>query len=315
MIHFTIRRRLLTVTVTCALGFPRFAAIAQAGGGGGLRDQPIPRDLVEALVSGMSLGAPIIVVGELPPALSGKVFIPSGARILGGTYSNAGATAVLVSSESSDSLSAQLRRELPKLGWTPFSPPTRSSFMTWGFADPPGRALASSSVSMGQMPGDMMMYCGLGSTLNIQIQPVGITDHRIRFTTGGSNICAIMAQQQVEMLRVRSGADPFPGGRAPILTNPPNARDAGACPTLDRNGPGGSTRLNTTMTTDDLFAFYGKQLADSGWSPVGTVAITRDWARTDSTGSRQIVGFRIRTPADAPNCREVDMDVRSIIKR
>lgn len=314
---FTVRQRLLVAALTSAAVLPRFDAAAQ---GGGLRDQPIPRDLVEALVSSMSQGGvPTIVVGQLPQSMAGKVFVPASARILGGTYSNAGATAILLSSESADSLSAQLSRELPKLGWRPFSPPTQSSFMGWGFADPPGRSsgalVATTSASMGQLMGNMTRYCGLGSTLNVQIQPSGLTDQRIRMSTGGSDICAIMQQQQVEMVRMRAGGDPYAASRAPALTNPANARDIGACPSLNQTGPGGTTRLNTAMTPDELIAFYAKQLADSGWTPSGTVTAAREWTRTDSAGNRQTVGLRIRIPSDAPNCREIDMDIRSAIKR
>src|SRR6059058_5842993 len=55
----------------------------------GLSDQTVPRELAEALLSGLAgRTPPVITVGALPAGLAGKLFVPSGARVLGGTTSS-----------------------------------------------------------------------------------------------------------------------------------------------------------------------------------------------------------------------------------
>src|SRR5450759_331464 len=212
-------RSAICAAVVVSLAASAHSLIAQTTRG--LQDQPIPRDLVEGLLAVIGRTSPSIVVGELPSTLAGKLFIPPGARILGGMYTNAGATAILMSPDKPEALAEQFRRELPKLGWTWFEQPNPMSYASLGFKDAPGSPVGTGSTSGPQM------YCGTGTTLTVKIDGQGLSESRITASAGGNNMCAVMQQQAV---RISSMSDPFRTGRTPVLVNPPSARNQfGVC--------------------------------------------------------------------------------------
>jgi hypothetical protein len=291
-----------------AVGLLGVAVQARAQSSRSLNDPAVPRELVEALLSNPAARSPMIVVGEIPAPMVGKIYIPAGARVLGGTVSGSGAMTALAVPGRPDAVEAEFARELVKLGWTPFAQPSGNSSMTWGFADAPGQSMRSISAvgPAGYTP--PLMYCGSNSTLTMSIDPSGPAESRVKLTTTGSSVCATMEAQRVEMIRMRAG-EPVARMRPPVLTNPAGSRDMGSCPNLDRSG-GGSARLNTPMTADELFAHYTRQLADSGWTPSPGTTVGREWTRSDSTG-KHTVSLRVRSAPDAPNCRELEMEMRS----
>jgi hypothetical protein len=61
------------------------------------------------------------------------------------------------------------------------------------------------------------------------------------------------------------------------------------------------------MTPDELFAHYGRQLADSGWKANPIPSQTRSWTRTDSLGMKLEFELRIQTFSDAPSCRRISI--------
>jgi hypothetical protein len=74
----------------------------------------------------------------------------------------------------------------------------------------------------------------------------------------------------------------------------------------------GSTRLSTSMPVDQVLAHYGKQLADSGWTPVtDQQLVARYWTRRDSTGFRELT-ITARVRAETPQCVELEMRVNGM---
>jgi hypothetical protein len=289
-----IRSAICAAVVVALSGSSRLTAQATRG----LQDQPIPRDLAEALLAGQAgRQAQSIVVGELPPALVGKLFVPTGARILGGTYGSSGSTAILTSADKPDALVEQFRREMPKLGWTWFEQPNAMAYASLGFKDAPGGAVGTAPTTGPQM------YCGSGMTLTVRIDPQGILESRITASVNSNNMCAMMQQQAA---RMSSMNDPFRTGRTPLLVNPPGARNQlGLCPPNNMNGMNGRTELSTQLTPDELFVHYGHQLADSGWKPSGGVTVSRTWTKIDSTGTALEFELLIKTFAEVPRCRKL----------
>jgi hypothetical protein len=289
--------------LAAAFLFPAAAQPLLAQDPRGLRDQPIPRELVEALLSGMmGRAAPSIVVGELPTPLVGKLFIPPRARVLGGTYSNASATAVLVSTDSPDSLAAQFQRELPKMGWTWLSRPIASMFSSRGFRDAPNPA--APAIPPVNAP---ITYCGSGATLTVKIDPQGFAENRIIVSSGGGNLCS-MLQDQIQLMGPGGGPHPVPE-----LINPVGARTvagSGGCPDDNFNygAGGGETMISTQATVEELFAHYGRQLADSGWKSTTSVSVSRSWSR-DTTSILSEVSLTIKTFPGFPSCRRLTTEL------
>jgi hypothetical protein len=63
------------------------------------------------------------------------------------------------------------------------------------------------------------------------------------------------------------------------------------------------------MTPDELFAHYGRQLADSGWRPGGGATVSRTWTKIDSTGTALELELMIKTFAEVPRCRRLSTSV------
>jgi len=290
-------RGAVCAAVIAALAAPERPISAQTRG---LQDQPISRDLVEALLAGPSgRVTPSIVVGELPPAILGKLYVPAGARILGGTSSGLSSVAILMSAEKPDALAEEFRREMPALGWTWFDQPNATTYATMGFKDAPGGAPPAASRTQ--------TYCGAGATLTVRIDPQGVLESRIFASVAGGNFGAMMQQQAV---RVSGPTDPLRNGRTPVLINPPGAHNQiGVCPPNNMTGPGGRTELATQMTPDELFAHYGRQLADSGWKPGGGATVSRTWTKIDSTGTAFELELMIKTFALIPTCRRLSTSI------
>src|SRR5437763_211583 len=105
------------VAATAAMAMPHAASAQQRA-----RSDSLPRDLVEALLrpGGGSLygGGTDFFVGKLPPAIEPYLYVPRGARVLGGMTSITGLTAVLLVPPGAEDVTAVFQRELPKLGWT-----------------------------------------------------------------------------------------------------------------------------------------------------------------------------------------------------
>jgi hypothetical protein len=263
---------------------------------GALRDQPVPRELVEALLASPMGRAPSIVVGQLPPSMAGKLFIPPGARVLGGMYSNAFARTVFVSPERPESIAVAFRRELPKLGWTYFERPTAFSG-NGGFRDAP------STVALGT-PAEPIMYCAPGRGLMIQIESRTLTESLVSVMDTGNNMCAMMQDQS-------RGPRMYDRPRTPTLINPPGARSGyGSCESNNFSSSGsGGPEITTSMTPEEILNHYGRQLADSGWKQTPSVGLTRSWTKTDSTGVEHEYEITVKTFGPGSSCRRISTEL------
>jgi len=272
-----------------------------------LQSDSIPRELVEALLGGPGTPrAPTIVVGELPPALSGKIYMPALARVLGGMTSGALSTAVYVSSMRPQAIRDEIRREQVKLGWKEMgdNPMMMMAMRRGGFADAP-----SGGTPLADGPTVPMNFCSGSTTLFVTIDPQNLVESKVTVRSFGDNgTCAFLAQQATissSMFR-----DPYNSFRWPVLINPVGAHSTyGQCDQGSNGGGGGSAgqnQLMTNLTAEELFQHYDRQLADSGWKQTGDLIAGRTWERRDSAGRRQQVEVAIRSLTGTP-CRELRM--------
>jgi hypothetical protein len=269
-----------------------------------LSDGPdsVPRALVEALIDPLGMtrmiagGRPRLVVGAVPSGLAQRFWIPPGATVLGGMESSGLGVVVIHSTLPRDSLIAGYRREQPRLGWTAPQDPQPRAMM--GFVP------AAAATTLNDQNGTV--FCSGGTTLSIGVAPVDPGTWEI-------NATAIAIGTNDRCQPVTSRVAPAWRAQYPTLTNPPSSGNGfgQGCAYWNSSGGGGSTRLQTTMTLDDVLAHYGKQLADSGWTPTGTQTTTRGWSRRDSTGAVTEIVLTAQAQTTGPSCVDVRMEVRS----
>src|SRR3954470_1219740 len=89
------------------------------------QDQLIPKELVDGLLASRGIRQSVMFIGELPREMVGRIYVPKGARILGGMSMGSSGTAVMLSNARRETIVAELETELPKIGWTQFDPSTR----------------------------------------------------------------------------------------------------------------------------------------------------------------------------------------------
>ena len=267
----------------------------------------VPRGLAEALAApqfqmlamlGLSDGGrPRVIVAALPSSLAGRLFIPPGAMLLGGAESSAGGVAIIRSSLPKDSLAAMYKREQPRRGWS--RPPERRFAPTSGFAPAPGSS---------DDPSDPLIFCAGATALFVGITPVdGMQEISAQATGLGRGLCDPPRPEPVEHYSGRRNY--------PTLINPPGTgRGPGNdCVRWNSRGGGGSTSLSTSMPVDQIFAHYGKQLADSGWTPVtDQQLVARYWTRRDSTGAFRELTLTARLRAETPQCVELEMEMNGM---
>ena len=270
----------------------------------GMQDS-VPRVLVEALIAPMAMpgmpafegGRPRLIVGRLPSGLAQRLWVPPGATVMGGIESSGAGVAILRSSLPEDSLVAAYRREQLTRGWTTPRPRTAPTPMS-GFAP----AAGSPEIDLG--PG--LAFCSGGTLLNIEISTRdNAREIRANAISIGQNLCALQVPRPDPVAS-------FPREQQPVLNNPPGSGDGSGrtCARWSTSAPGGTTRLATPVGLDQILSYYGRQLADSGWTPDdGRQFMTRTWSRRDSTGAFHELTLTAQTRAVAPTCVEVEMRV------
>jgi hypothetical protein len=256
----------------------------------GLRERTVPLELVQALLSTpLSALPPNVAVGEIPPPMQGNVFVPTGARILGGTFTSADASVIIASSQPPMALEALLRSEHLKMGWKPLAFPGASG---GGFRDASGSGANS-------------VLCRSGASLMVQVTLVRAGESRIRMNSGASGICSNAERISIS----NNSGDPFAGIQWPVLVNPPNARGMGSCPMGRFLGGMQSAELTTQAPLAELMSHYTRQLVDSGWakSPGETVAqaFTKRDVVTGSTLQLRVVGS---TYDGFASCRRMSLE-------
>jgi hypothetical protein len=99
--------------------------------------------------------------------------------------------------------------------------------------------------------------------------------------------------------------------RMPTVINPPGS-DRPACGSSGSSGgyPSSEASISTTMSDEELLNFYGKQLADSGWTMSSPQPVSRTWIRTDSSGTRRVLAIDITPVPGSATCRLLDMQMK-----
>ncbi|HEV8447889.1 MAG TPA: hypothetical protein VGQ44_13750 [Gemmatimonadaceae bacterium] len=266
----------------------------------------VPKALVEAVIDPigamrmMSGGArPRLLIGTLPSGLAQRLWIPPGSTVLGGIESSGFGIAIIHSAMSEDSLNAGYAREEPRMGWT--LPPARTSAApAMGFVQAPTTLAVVNGVVEGGL------FCSGGTTLSISVSPLDPLTREIRATA--MNTSDMRCQTPASAPRTVIPGRP----NYPTLVNPAGSGPGYVpCASWNSMGGGGTTRLQTNMSADDVLQHYGKQLADSGWTPGPDQSVSRSWSRRDSTGTLTQLTLTTRLAPSTPGCVEVQMDVRS----
>jgi hypothetical protein len=265
----------------------------------------LPRELVEALLRAGAATFPgdgsEFVVGRVPTSLAPYFYVPRNATVLGGLENTNNVVAIFKVNMTREELRTTYAKELPKLGWTPAT--GRSGWAGWGFMPAPGTGPTGSGLE----------YCHIGQAL--QINPTETP------SGGGLSVTAVV--------RNYGGACRGPTTVAvnnsglvdmPVLVNPPDAgmnqTDCFQPQVLGVASRASSERLKTSIPADRLLDHFGRQLADSGWSPAGSQAVSlrRTWTRADTGSTMRELTLTIM-PSTVSGCHEVSMQVRQTIKR
>ena len=261
----------------------------------------LPRELVEALLRpylGLYTGnGATFAVGRVPESLAPYLFVPPGARVLGGIESASNTIVVLSVSSSVDDLRASYRREQLRLGWTPPSPGGSRG----GFVPAPGTG----------QEGNSLLFCHIGQSLQIVPYP----------STAGSLVVTASVQTYSGLCnnQIRFMSTSPSGIELPVLLNPDGAgMNAPTCFAASLNSGSGnntSERLQTGLSPAQLVEHFSRQLSDSGWAvSTSTTSIRRSWTRPDSAGQSREVTLTI-TPSSVNGCMEISMQTRRLTGR
>jgi hypothetical protein len=261
----------------------------------------LPRELVEALLRpylGLYTGnGATFAVGRVPESLAPYLFVPPGARVLGGIESASNTIVVLSVSTSVEDLRASYRREQLRLGWTPPSPGGSRG----GFVPAPGTG----------QEGNSLVFCHIGQSL--QIVPYPSTAGSLLVTASVQTYSGLCSNQVRFMSTSPSGVE------LPVLLNPDGAgMNSQTCFAASLSSGGGnstSERLQTNLSPTQLVEHFSRQLSDSGWIVSASAAsIRRSWTRPDSAGLSREVTLTI-TPSPVNGCMEISMQARRLTGR
>lgn len=266
----------------------------------------IPLELAASLAAAGGFGTePQILVGSVPEWIAPRLFIPSGAHVLGSAFLGTTLVAIVTVPTTSDSVLADFRRGLLQRGWT--APPPPPVYGGGGFRP------ATTPVGLSPLARDVLCNDQQMLTASATRRRGVSTDVTLRVTSVsvGYNNCH---PYQPPQSNIRNNM--------PTLYNPLGASDprmnAECTTSMSYGGSGTSAWLRTPMTADALLDHYGKQLADSGWSAAAASdknTITgRSWSRTDSAGAPIEVTITVASSGRESGCRELNMQVRTFRK-
>lgn len=263
------------------------------------QSETVPRALAEALLArtGYGMDRPQISVGELPPSIAPKVKLPSGTKILGGMTFSQGALAVVSVDGTLNSAAEAFHKDLLAQGWEiPVDDPM--SFMRNEFIDPPS---SDRRVTRNGMPD---MYCGKAGTLNVSYQPDGIQRTQVTIGSTAVNQCAV---QRDMMFRSSMGGMNRDQTR-PKLVNHPAARNSpGSCQNYNMGMGDRRSDLGSQLAPSEILSHYTKQLADSGWTQIGST-VAAVFQKRDTSGTLMEYQLLVHAPGNGPGCRSVRSD-------
>jgi len=286
----------------------RVAAIALSMAYAGLvRAQParpggsdsLPRDLVEALLrpyyGSVSAGGSGFVIGRVPADLVPYLYVPPGARVLGGVETSSRTVVVLSVTAPLDELRSAYRREQLRLGWTSPVAPSQG----WGFVQAPGTGPDINS----------LVFCHIGQSL--QIVPYSAP------SSGGPLVVTATVENYGSSCqsRVRFVPSTTFATDLPVIFNPDGAAmNSRACypPNVSASGVNASgERLETKLSPVQLLAHFSRQLSDSGWTAASSsgAAVKGVWTRPDTGELTRELTLTI-TPSPAAGCQDLLLQVR-----
>lgn len=296
------RRKLARAVVVCSLFLS--AGIVRAQGNEPLsQPKTVPIELVTALVGSGGVSGPDgprILVGSAPEWVMPRIVVPSGGRVLGAAFQGTTVLTIINIPLAGDSVIPELRRSLLDRGWK--AAPVMQRPSAGGFMP---------AMPAGPDPATHLTLCDGKQVLSASLvrRDAKSADVAYRLSTAaGVSPCNL---PQMPNLGMRL---PWPA-----LTNPTGSIDArmsGECSATLTGSSGIGTTLRTAMSSDSVFAFYARQLADSGWKaesdralPIGKV-----FARVDSSGSPVELTLTVTTTPRNESCRDVYMQVRTLKK-
>jgi hypothetical protein len=261
----------------------------------------VPADLAAALIAAGGLpGPPQILIGAVPGFVASRLYVPRSGKVLGSAFLGTTVVAIVTIPSITDTALVEFRREMLKRNWK--LPPPAPSFGGGGFRPAPASAEGAPS---------RVVLCDDRQTVYMtSATRSGIaTDVTYRIVTGGAG--GVCNPPQLGMS--------FPRSPYPTLFNPAGTSDArmnGDCSATLAGSSGTGTTLRTAMTPESLLDHYGRQLQDSGWTPSADRAaiLGRIWTRTDSSGAPVEVTLSVTTPARDAECRELNLQVRTLRK-
>ena len=260
----------------------------------------IPFDLAAALASAGGFAAdPQILVGAMPEWIANRLYVPSGARVLGSAFLGTTVVAVVAMPTASDSVLPAFRRELSQRGWNPPPPPTNYA---GGFRTPSAAIDGSTT---------RLILCKDDQTLTVTAARRGSAATNVTFRAVGSVAYSVCRPMRTAPQISRSPL--------PILVNPATAIDArmtGECSTLYSGTTTNATNaiLRSPLSADSLLVHYGRQLRDSGWTAATDkpTIVGQTWTHADSSGGRTEATITVTIPERDPGCRELNLQIRSL---
>jgi hypothetical protein len=280
-----------------ALSALSFATVVQAQGNEPLR-QPanIPIELATALMSAGGLagpGDPQILIGEMPGWIAAKLRFPKGTEVLGSAFLGTSVVGVVTYPSASDTIVRVFEREFLESGWKSPAPA-----VSYGGFRPAAMAPSARRT---------VMLCGDKAMLYVSAtkQRATATTIMVRYsaTAGQGTPCNPPAMPVV-----------IPRRPYPTLYNPDTGpqTDMSLCYETGSSGSGNTQeRLRTGMLPDAIIEHYGKQLADSGWTPTLSIpvrSVMRTWTKRDSAGTA-LLSLTVGGMARDTLCRQVDLQV------
>ncbi|HEU4558143.1 MAG TPA: hypothetical protein VFS20_09850 [Longimicrobium sp.] len=230
---------------TRSIPLPFFLALVTASSVAAQAQQPVPGDLVRALMR-----SPEVVVGRAPAGFPSEL-VPPGGRVLGGVpLGTTGAVLAVEVPQSPDAAGDAAQQALLRAGWTQ---PGSGAGQARGFVGRP------------EHQSDFRHFCR-GSetvTLSSSAAPGGGSYLRVDYhKTDRPSACSYQTSSR--------GTDPWRDVPIPTLNVPAGAAVMNT--SMGTRGLGGSggdvgARLRSRMGAHELAASFERQLRSAGWTP------------------------------------------------
>jgi hypothetical protein len=287
------RHARLVVAVTVANVCPLVAS-AQA-------NADLPRDVVMAILRNADgPGEPEILLGDqLPAALSQKVSLPRGARIIV-TLIDRGATRVIGRVDGqTDSVRLWFADEFERRGYV--------ALATMGF----GRDAFRPAERSASNPG----YCSSGQYFSVSARQRPMRTVEFVLTVTNSSQCAPRTDYFSMTGRRSSGGANFPA--FPLLYHPRSAESTRRCALGSGSAFGGyqttEVSIATAISPEKTLAEYGRQLDSAGWvRKTIFIGAAGTWTRRDSTGRDVQVMLTVLPGPGSADCRVVTMTATDV---